>query len=261
LLLTRFIHDEVTRTGLGRAVIGLSGGIDSSLSAYLAAEALGPENVLGVRMPYKSSSQDSLDHAGMVIEELGIQHETVDITPMVTPFLERFPDVTPLRAGNAMARQRMIIAFDRSAAFGGLVVGTSNKTESLLGYTTLFGDNAAAIQPIGDLYKNQVRQLARAMGVPEAIVSKPPSADLWPGQTDEGELGYTYDEVDQLLCLLVDRRYTVEEAIETGFPLEFVEKVWSTVRKMHYKRHAPVIAKLSQRTIGYDFLYIRDWGT
>jgi NAD+ synthase len=261
LLLTRFIHDEVTRTGLGRAVIGLSGGIDSALSAYLAAEALGPENVLGVRMPYKTSSQDSLEHAGMVVEALGIQHETVDITPMVAPLFERFPDITPLRAGNAMARQRMIIVFDRSAAFGGLVVGTSNKTESLLGYTTLFGDSAAAIQPIGDLYKNQVRQLARSMGVPEAIVSKPPSADLWPGQTDEGELGYTYDEVDQLLCLLVDRRYTVEEAIEAGFPREFVEKVWNTVRKMHYKRHTPVIAKLSQRTIGYDFLYIRDWGT
>jgi NAD+ synthase len=261
LLLTRFIHDEVTRTGLSRAVIGLSGGIDSSLSAYLAAEALGPGNVLGIRMPYKTSSQDSLDHAEMVVEALGIQQETVDITPMVTPLFERFPDITPLRAGNVMARQRMVIVFDRSAAFCGLVVGTSNKTESLLGYTTLFGDNAAAIQPIGDLYKRQVRQLARSMGVPEAIVAKPPSADLWPGQTDEGELGYTYDEVDQLLYLMVDRRYTSEEAIEAGFPREFVEKVWLTVKKMHYKRHMPVIAKLSQRTIGYDFLYVRDWGT
>lgn len=261
LLLTRFIHDEVTRTGLERAVIALSGGIDSALVAYLMTEALGAENVLAARLPYKTSSQDSLNHAGMVIEKLGIQHETVDITPMVTPLFERFPDITPLRAGNIMARQRMIVIFDRSVAFGGLVVGTSNKTESLLGYTTLFGDNAAAIQPIGDLYKNQVRQLARAVGVPEVIINKPPSADLWPGQTDEGELGYTYDEVDQLLCLLVDRRYTVEEAIEAGFPREFVEKVWGTVRKTHYKRHTPVVAKLSQRTIGYDFLYIRDWGT
>jgi NAD+ synthase len=261
LLLTRFIHDEVTRTGLTRAVIGLSGGIDSSLSAYLAAEALGPDNVLGVRMPYKTSSADSLEHAGMVIEALGIRHETVDITPMVTPLFERYPDMGPLRAGNAMARQRMIIVYDHSASFGGLVVGTSNKTESLLGYTTLFGDNAAAIQPIGDLYKNQVRQLARAMGVPEVIVSKPPSADLWPGQTDEGELGYSYDEVDQLLYLLVDRRYTPQEVVQAGFPREFVEKVWSTVKRTHFKRHTPVIAKLSQRTIGYDFLYIRDWGT
>ncbi|MBN1428982.1 MAG: NAD+ synthase [Anaerolineae bacterium] len=260
-LLTRFIHDEVTRAGFRRAVIALSGGVDSALSAYLTADALGPENVLAVRMPYVTSSQESLDHAEMVVHALGIRHETIEITPMVTPLFERYPDMPPLRAGNVMARQRMLTVYDQSAAFDGLVVGTSNKTESLLGYTTLFGDSAAAIQPIGDLYKNQVRQLARTVGVPEVIVAKPPSADLWPGQTDEGELGYTYDDVDQLLYLLVDRRYAPEEAIGAGFPHEFVEKVWSTVRKTHYKRHAPVIAKLSQRTIGYDFLYIRDWGT
>ena len=259
--LTAFIHDEISRVGFERAVIGLSGGIDSALSAYLAAEALGPENVLGIRMPYEASSQESLDHAQIVIDALGIQHDTVDITPMVKPLFERFPDMDSARQGNVMARQRMIVLYDQSVAFRGLVVGTSNKTETLLGYTTVFGDNAAAIQPIGDLYKNQVRQLARAMSVPDVIIDKAPSADLWPGQTDEGELGYTYDEADQLLYLLVDQRYTLEEAVEAGFPQALVERVWSTVRRMHYKRRLPVIAKLSTRTIGIDFLYMRDWNT
>lgn len=260
-ILVNFIHDETTRAGATRAVIGLSGGVDSSLVAYLTAEALGPENVLGVRMPYKTSAQESSDHGKLVIDRLGIRHETVDITAMVDPLLARFPDMTPVRMGNVMARQRMIVLFDRSAKSGGLVIGTSNKTETLLGYTTNFGDNAAALHPIGDLYKNQVRQLARAVGVPEEIIDKPPSADLWPGQTDEGELGYSYDDADQLLYLLVDRRYRLEEAVAAGFPQNFVETVWKRVRQTHYKRHMPIIAKLSQRTVGYDFLYLRDWGT
>lgn len=260
-ILVDFIRDEVGRTGFSKAVVGLSGGVDSSLVAFLAAEALGPQNVLGVRMPYRTSASESSDHGGLVIQALGIQSETVEITAMVEPLFALYPDITPLRTGNVMARQRMIILYDRSAAFQGLVVGTSNKTESLLGYTTQFGDNAAAIQPIGDLYKNQVRQLARAVGVPEVIVGKPPSADLWPGQTDEGELGYTYDDADQLLFLLVDRRYKLEEAVKAGFKADFVDMLWKRVRQMHYKRHLPVIAKLSQRTVGYDFLYMRDWGT
>ncbi len=259
--LVAFIRDEVTRTGFERAVLGLSGGIDSSLVAYLTAEALGPENVLGVRMPYQSSAQASLDHAQMVIDNLGIRSLTVEITPMVDPLFERFPDLSPLRRGNIMARQRMIILFDQSAAEQALVMGTSNKTETLLGYSTLFGDSAAALQPIGDLYKYQVRQLSRAVGVPAEIVDKPPSADLWPGQTDEGELGYTYDEADQILYLLIDRRYTLDEAVEAGFERKLVDQVWRTVQRTHYKRRLPVVAKLSQRTIGHDFLYVRDWGT
>lgn len=260
-ILVDFIRDEVNRAGFDRAVVGLSGGIDSALVAFLSAEALGPQNVLGVRMPYKSSAKESSDHGGLVIEALGIQSETVEITAMVDPLLALYPDMTRLRTGNIMARQRMIVLFDRSASFEGLVVGTSNKTESLLGYTTQFGDNAAAIQPIGDLYKCQVRQLARAMDVPQVIVDKAPSADLWPGQTDEGELGYTYDDADQLLYLLVDRRHKLEEAVKAGFSASFVDKLWKRVRQMHYKRHLPVVAKLSQRTVGYDFLYMRDWGT
>ncbi len=261
LILVHFIRAEIGRIGQKRAVVGLSGGVDSALVAFLLAEALGPEQVMGVRMPYRTSSPASLEHAQLVIEALGIRHETVEITPMVEPLLARFPDITPVRAGNIMARQRMIILYDRSAAFEALVVGTSNKTEALLGYTTLFGDNAAALHPIGDLYKNQVRQLARALGVPAPIIEKAPSADLWAGQTDEGELGYSYDEVDQLLYLLVDRRYSLEEAIAEGFDEAFVEKVWGAVQRTQYKRHLPIIPKLSQRTIGYDFLYLRDWGT
>lgn len=260
-VITLFIRKEITRVGFKRAVLGLSGGLDSALVAYLTAEALGPENVLAIRMPYRTSSPESLEHAQLVIDALGVRHDTVDITPMVEPLFERFPDMDASRRGNVMARQRMIILFDQSAAWNALVVGTSNKTETLLGYTTIYGDNAAAIQPIADLYKAQVRQLARAVGVPEAIVSKAPSADLWPGQTDEGDLGYTYDQADQVLYLLVDRHYTLDDAVEAGFPRDLVERVWRTVQRNQFKRELPVVAKLSRRTIGHDFLYLRDWGT
>jgi NAD+ synthase len=260
-ILTGFIQTEVTRAGFSRAVIGLSGGVDSSLSCYLTAEALGPENVLAVRMPYKTSSADSLEHAQLVIDMLGVQSITIPITEMVDPLLERFPEADQVRRGNAMARARMIVLYDQSQAFKGLVIGTGNKTEILLGYTTLYGDAACAINPLGDLYKTQVRQLARAMGLPEAIIAKPPTADLWKDQTDEGELGFTYDEVDRLLYLLVDQRYRPEDCVEVGFPPAFVKTVVDLVRKNHFKRVMPPIAKLSNRTVGYDFLYLRDWGT
>jgi NAD+ synthase len=260
-ILTGFIQTEITRAGFSRAVVGLSGGIDSSLSCYLAAEALGPENVLAIRMPYETSSSESLEHAQLVIDELGIQADTVPITPMVEPMFERYPEADQIRRGNVMARARMIILYDQSQAFEGLVVGTGNKTEILLGYTTLFGDSACALNPLGDLYKTQVRQLARAMKLPEVIIAKPPSADLWIGQTDEDELGFTYAEVDQLLYLLVDERYSPEDCVEAGFAEPFVRAVIDLIRKNHFKRVMPPIAKLSNRTVGYDFLYLRDWGT
>jgi NAD+ synthase len=260
-ILTGFIKSEITRMGFSRAVINLSGGIDSALSCVLAAEALGPKNVLAIRLPYKSSSPDSLEHAQMVIDATGVNTMTVEITGMVDPMIEKFPEMNAMRKGNIMARMRMIVLYDQTAAWNGLAVGTGNKTEILLGYTTLFGDSACALNPIGDLYKTQVRQLSRAVGVPEPIVAKPPSADLWSGQTDEGELGYTYAEVDKLLYLLVDERYTPEECIEAGFAAGFVRAVVERVRRNQFKRVLPPIAKLSDRTIGYDFLYLRDWGT
>lgn len=260
-ILTGFIRSEITRMGFSHAVIGLSGGIDSAVSCFLAAEALGEENVLAVRMPYRTSSADSLEDAQKVIESTGVQSLTVEITPMVEPLFQRFPDMDNMRRGNIMARQRMIILYDQSAAFNGLVVGTGNKTEILLGYTTLYGDSACALNPIGDLYKTQLRQLAEALGVPDSIRRKAPSADLWAGQTDEDELGYTYVEVDRLLYLLVDQRYTPQECIEAGFEPSFVRRVVERMRRNQFKRILPPIAKLSNRTIGYDFLYLRDWGT
>ncbi|MFZ5809913.1 MAG: NAD+ synthase [Chloroflexota bacterium] len=260
-ILTGFLHTEITRAGFSRALVGLSGGIDSALSCYLAAEALGAENVLAVRMPYKNSSTDSLEHAQMVIDQLGVQSVTIPITDMVEPLFQRDPDMNSMRRGNIMARARMIVLYDQSEVFKGLVVGTGNKTEILLGYTTLYGDSACALNPLGDLYKTQVRQLARAMGVPEEIIQKPPTADLWHGQTDEGELGFTYAEVDKLLYLLVDQRYSPQDCVEAGFAEEFVRKVVEKIRRNHFKRVLPPIAKLTNRTVGYDFLYLRDWGT
>ena len=260
-ILVDFLHDEVNRTGLRRAVVGLSGGIDSALACLLAAEALGPENVLAVRMPYATSSPDSLAHAQLVIDHSGVQSETFEITGMAQPLLATLPASDPKRAGNIMARARMIVLYDRSAATAGLVVGTGNKTEILLGYSTLYGDSASALNPLGDLYKTQIRQLARYVGVPQPIIDKAPSADLWAGQTDEGELGFTYERVDQLLYLLVDQRYEPPECVAAGFDAAFVSRVIQQVRRNQFKRMLPIIAKLSNRTIGYDFLYLRDWGT
>lgn len=259
-MLAGFLHDEITKVGMSRAVINLSGGVDSALACYLAVEALGAPNVLAIRLPYRTSSPDSLTHAQWVIDALGMPSMTVDITPMVEPLFARFPDMSQNRKGNVMARARMIVLYDQSAAFGALPVGTSNKTELLLGYGTLFGDMASAVNPLGDLYKTQIWQLAAAVGVPQPIIDKHPSADLWAGQTDEGEMGLTYEQVDQLLYLLVDERYSLDEAVQAGFTREFVERVWKMVRTSSFKRRLPLIAKVSTRTIGVDFRYLRDWG-
>jgi len=196
-----------------------------------------------------------------VIDALGIQSKTIDITPMVDPYFDANLDMDKIRRGNVMARERMIIWYDHSVAFNALVLGTSNKTELLLGYTTHYGDNASAINPNGDLYKTQLRQLAKALGVPQVIQDKNPSADLWAGQTTEGELGFTYEEVDSLLYLLVDRRYNPEQCVTSGFKRDFVDTVLERVRRNQFKRMTPLVAKVSNRTVGYDFLYLRDWGT
>lgn len=260
-ILAGFIKSEITRVGVTRAIINLSGGLDSVLSCALAVEALGAENVFALRLPYRASSSDSLAHAQLMIDQFKIHAETIDITPMVDPLIAHDPNMSNVRKGNIMARMRMIALYDQSEAFKALPVGTSNKTEILLGYSTLYGDSASAINPIGDLYKTQVRQLSRAMNIPAPIIDKPPSADLWADQTDEKELGFTYEEVDKLLYLLIDQRYSPQEAVEAGFDKKFVDTVTARVRRYQFKRMLPPIAKVSNRTIGYDFLYLRDWGT
>jgi NAD+ synthase len=260
-ILAGFIKSEITRVGMSRAIINLSGGLDSALSCALAVEALGKENVLALRLPYRASSPDSLAHAQLLIDQLGIQSKTIEITDMVEPLFKIDPEISILRKGNIMARARMIVLYDQSEVFKALPVGTSNKTEILLGYSTIYGDAACAINPIGDLYKTQARQLSRAMHIPAPIIDKPPSADLWEDQTDEKELGFTYEEVDKLLYLLVDQRYSPQEAVEAGFDEKFVQTVTTRIRRNQFKRMQPPIAKVSNRTIGYDFLYLRDWGT
>jgi NAD+ synthase len=264
-VLTIFLRDEVRRTGLKQAVIGLSGGVDSALSTYLTVRALGRENVHVLLMPFRSSTPESVSDAMAVVQDLGISHETFGITPMAEAFFSETEkaggEMDRMRRGNVMARLRMIALYDRSQALGGLVIGTSNKTESLLGYTTLFGDNASAINPLGDLYKTQVWQLSKHLGVPDAIVSKPPSADLWPGQTDEAELGIAYHEVDELLFFMVDLRERDEALVRRGFSQELIGRVREKVRRSQFKRRPPIIAKISSRTINTDFRYPRDWGT
>jgi len=260
-VIIRFIRSQMEQTGFSRLVIGLSGGVDSATVAFLAARAIGPENLLAVRMPYRTSSEASETDALRVVTALGCQTELVDITPMIDPMLALIEEgegsVLNVRRGNVMARQRMIVLYDRSAQFDALVVGTSNKTESLLGYGTLHGDMAAALAPIGDLYKTQLRAVARELGVPDEVVAKPPSADLWPGQTDEGELGRSYESLDQALFALVDRRWTVDRCVAAGLERDLVEWVASRVARMEFKRQLPPVAKLSLRTPGIDHLYPR----
>lgn len=260
-ILTRFIQQEVRRTGFQRVVLGLSGGVDSTVVCYLAARALGPEQVLAVTMPYATSSEATRRDSATVVADLGVQHREAPITDQIDAYFARDPDASRLRRANKCARERMTILYDQSAAFGALVLGTSNKSELLLGYGTQFGDMASAINPIGDLYKTQLRALASELGAPSDIIGKQPSGDLWVGQTDEGELGFSYEQVDRLLVLLVDRRWRREQLLRAGFEEGFVDRVIDLVRRNHYKRRLPVIAKLSHRTPDRDFRYPRDWGT
>ena len=256
-VIAEFIRGQLRQAGFERLVLGLSGGIDSALVAFLSAEAIGAERLLCVLMPYKTSSEASLVDARSVVEALGCASEVVEISPMVDAYFAADPDATPLRRGNYMARQRMAVLYDRSVTWGGLVVGTGNKTESLIGYTTLFGDSACAFNPIGDLYKSQVRQLSAAIGVPEEIIRKAPSADLWPGQTDETEAGFSYPVLDRLLFWRIDKRRSVDEVVALGFDRGLVERVDRMVAGAEFKRQVPPIAKLGPRTAGVDYLYPR----
>lgn len=260
-LLVRFLRDEIRHAGFLRAVVGLSGGVDSAVSAALAAKALGKQNVLGVLLPYRTSNPQSVKDAALVAKKFGIRTLTVPISSMVDAYCESHKVKDRRRKGNIMARMRMVALYDVSAKERALVVGTSNKSEIMLGYGTLFGDTACAVNPLGDLYKTQVWQLASTIGVPERVVKKKPSADLWAGQTDEGELGLEYRKVDRLLYFMIDERRSEEELVKRGFDKPFVRKVRTMVQRNQFKRRPPIIAKVSYRTVNVDFRYARDWGT
>lgn len=259
-LLVRFIREESEKFRFSKLVVGLSGGVDSALSAALAAEAIGKENLLCLVLPYKSSSKDSVEDAKIFADKFRIRHEIIDISPSADALIEREPSMGNVRRGNILSRVRMILLYDASAREKALVLGTSNKTELLLGYGTLFGDMAHAINPIGDLYKTQVWQLAEFVGVPEKIVKKKPTADLWVGQTDEGELGYTYEDIDKVLYLLVDQKMKIEEVVSLGHSAKMVDDLCRMIMRSQFKRRPPIIAKVGHRTINVDFRYLRDWG-
>ena len=260
-ILVDFLRRETRRSKFSRAVVGLSGGVDSALSAALTARALGAGNLLCVLLPYRTSHPSSLRDARRLARRLGTPATTIDISPAVDAYFRRARGATRLRRGNKMARERMSILYDLSSRDGRLVIGTSNKTEMLLGYGTLHGDMASALNPLGDLYKTQVRQLALHLGVPEEIVWKPPTADLWAGQSDEGELGYPYGEIDRLLVRLVELRETPEQAVAAGFRPSMVRALRRRIIRSQFKRRPPVIAKLTSRAVNIDFRYPRDWGT
>ena len=258
-ILIAFIRNEIRKFGFSSVVLGLSGGIDSAVVCELAARALGPEHVLGLMMPYRTSSDESLDHARLMVERLGIASELMPVSDVVDAFFTGIEDASRLRRGNVMARSRMLYLYDVSARDGRLVLGTSNKTELLLGYGTIFGDMASAINPVGDLYKTQLQGLARHLGIPAPLVDKPPSADLWEGQSDEEDLGFSYESVDRLLSMMLEERMDRDSIIATGVEPAFYDRVRRMVVRNQYKRMMPVIAKLSSRTPGIDFRYARDW--
>jgi len=262
-ILVDFIKNETSRIGIKKAVIGLSGGIDSAVSTYLTAKALGNKNVTCLLMPCKTSSSNSITDAMLVIKDLDLSYKKIDITHMVDSFTESIKDdgISNIRKGNIMARIRMILLYDESAKQNALVIGTGNKTEILLGYTTIFGDSASALNPVGDLYKTQLRDLANYLGVPQEILDKKPSADLWKGQTDEDELGFTYENVDKYLYMKVEERMSDKELLDAGFDGAFMKRVNTLIIRSQFKRLPPIIAKIANRTVNVDFRYSRDWNT
>jgi NAD+ synthase len=257
-VLCAFIREELHKFGFRRGIVGLSGGLDSSVCAALAAGALGPRQVIGIILPYKDASSKEVRDAEAVAGKLGIRTRLIDIAPMVDAYFSRYPTKDRIRIGNKMARERMSILYDQSAREKALILGTSNKTELLLGYGTIHGDMACAINPLGDLYKTQVRALAAHLRIPSRIIKKVPTAGLWPGQTDEGEIGLTYAEIDKILYALVDERKAGDEVIASGFKRQAVRRVEALIVGSEFKRKMPPIAKISSRTVGHDFLYPYD---
>ncbi len=258
-LLTRFIREELTKFNYKKGILGLSGGLDSAVCAFLAARALGAKNVIGVIMPYKKSFARDVKDAEHIASSLNIESFLVDISPMVDAYFSKHPTENKILKGNKMARERMSILYDFSARKKALILGTSNKTELLLGYGTIHGDMACAINPMGDLYKTQIRQLARYLKVPEKIIRKKPTAGLWAGQTDEGELGLTYSRIDQILYQLVDLKKTITEVIAEGYRKQDVKKIIHLIKGSEFKRRMPPIPKISDRSVGHDFLFPYDW--
>ena len=244
--LVEFLRESFKKTGFSKAVLGLSGGIDSALVAYLLRDALGKENVLAIMMPYKSSNPDSLNHAKLVVEDLGINSKTIEITDMIDAYFKNEKEATSLRMGNKMARERMSILFDYSSKENAFVVGTSNKTEIYLGYSTQFGDSACALNPIGDLYKTNIWDLSRYLKIPNELIEKKPSADLWEGQTDEQEMGLTYKEADQVLYRMLEENKKVEEVLAEGFNKDLVDNIVRRMNRSEYKRRMPLIAKIKR---------------
>lgn len=258
-ILTAFIRDSVRKNGFRNAILGVSGGLDSAVVLALCRKALGPGRVFALLLPYHASDPQSLRHGRLACRAFKVPCETIDISPQVDAYFGRYPAAARLQVGNKCARERMSILYDFSVRRKALVAGTSNKSELLIGYSTQFGDSACAFQPIGDLYKTQVFELARHLGVPQAIVAKKPSADLWPGQTDEQEIGVLYKDLDILLHLLVDQRCNEEEIAAHGFGPALVRRVRRMIERSQFKRTMPPVAKLHARTIGIDFRYLRDW--
>jgi NAD+ synthase len=258
-ILTSFIREELAKFHFTRGILGLSGGLDSATSAGLAARALGKDNVLAFIMPYGSRQDKEVEDAEEVADSLGIATRRIDISPMVDAYYRLFPTEDRILKGNKMARERMSILYDFSARERALIIGTSNKTELLLGYGTIHGDMASAINPIGDLYKTQVRTLAAHLGISAKILKKAPSAGLWPGQTDEEELGLSYDLIDTILYQLIDLRKPKNQIIEEGHDPDAVERIIHLIKSSEFKRKPPQIVKLSHRTVGVDFLYPYDW--
>ena len=244
--LVEFLRENFKKAGFSKAVLGLSGGIDSALVAYLLRDALGKENVLAIMMPYKSSNPDSLNHAKLVVEDLKINSKTIEITDMIDAYFKNEKEATSLRMGNKMARERMSILFDYSSKENALVVGTSNKTEIYLGYSTQFGDSACALNPIGNLYKTNIWDLSRYLKIPNELIEKKPSADLWEGQTDEQEMGLTYKEADQVLYRMLEENKTVEEILAEGFNKDLVDNIVRRINRSEYKRRMPLIAKIKR---------------
>ncbi len=258
-VLVSSIRDSIRKNGFKNALIGVSGGLDSAVVTALCKKALGASHTFALLLPYRISASESLEHGKQVCEQFKVGYEVIDISPSVDAYFDRLPAENRLQIGNKCARERMSVLYDFSVRKKALVVGTSNKSELLVGYSTQFGDAAAAFLPIGDLYKTQVFELARHLDIPAAIIAKKPSADLWPGQTDEDEIGIAYSDLDAILHLMIDRRWDEGEIVERGYPLPLIRRIRKMIADSQFKRTMPPVTKLSTRTVGIDFRYLRDW--